>query len=394
MNYCERSLEYLCELVKRPSVTPHDAGCLDYIADVLRPWGFDCVRYDHQGVSNLWAICKNRAGSSSSEPGPLLIFAGHTDVVPPGPLSAWDRNPFEPWIEEGIIHGRGVVDMKGGIAAMLSAVGSFLQEKSSGLQIAFLLTSDEEGPAVHGSRWVVEQLKAQGIQAAYCLVGEPSSEFRIGDVIKPGRRGSLNGILRVVGQQGHIAYPERSHNPIHQLQQMLGSLLNQEWDPVDCPDFPKTQLQISNLKAGCGVTNVIPGEAMAWFNLRFSPQHSLESLQARIADLFAQFPPDQYELQWQVGAEPFYCSAGRLNQACTEAVLKNMGFQPERKTNGGTSDGRFLVELGAEVVELGLKNSSAHALNEHCAIEELYCLTKIYRSVLDNLGGEVYSLRI
>ncbi|MFM8454925.1 MAG: succinyl-diaminopimelate desuccinylase [Gammaproteobacteria bacterium] len=404
MNYYEQSLKYLKDLIAYPSITPDDAGCLEYIESVLRPLGFDCKRYDKNGVSNLWAVY------SPLSTGPMLVFAGHTDVVPTGPLEKWQSPPFEASIREGVIYGRGAVDMKGGIAAMLAAVRHFINESNKNNQsnnknkkpvgsIAFLLTSDEEGDALFGTQWVVEQLKAQNIHPDYCLIGEPSSEERLGDVVKVGRRGSLNGQLKIFGKQGHIAYPERFRNPIHELNQVLSALLEQDWEAGDYvrensaqssaqnSEFPPTQFQVSNLNAGLGVTNVVPGEASASFNFRFSPKYTLESLEDCVEKIILKqgLKPENYELSWKPGSKPFYSPLGPLGKTVAEAISEVMGFETKRQTNGGTSDGRFLIDLGPEILELGLLNYSNHTIDEHCSVQELYNLTEIYFKILDKL---------
>jgi len=363
------TVELACELIARSSVTPLDAGCLDIIGARLARAGFECLRLPAGEVDNLWAVRGTR--------GPCLVFAGHTDVVPPGPLEAWSRPPFEPAREQGVLWGRGAADMKGSLAAMVVASEHFVaaHPEHAG-RLAFLLTSDEEGPAIHGTRHVVEHLRAAGVTLDWCVVGEPSSHARLGDVVRVGRRGSLNGRLRVRGVQGHVAYPDRARNPIHTTLPALAELTAIEWDRGNAY-YPPTSLQISNLNAGTGAENVIPGELTAWFNFRFSTASTAASLRARVEDVLARHGLD-CTLDWHLSGAPFLTAGGRLVAAVQRVLARELDVTPELSTGGGTSDGRFIAPLGVEVVELGPLNATIHKIDECVAERDLDDLARVY----------------
>jgi len=364
------------ELIERPSVTPDDQGCQSLLAARLQAIGFRIEHLRYGDVDNLWA----RRGDGT----PLFVFAGHTDVVPPGPREAWHTDPFEAVVRDGQLLGRGAADMKGSIAAMVTACERFLAADAghSG-SIAFLITSDEEGPATHGTVKVLEHLAARDEHIDYCLVGEPSSLERVGDVIKNGRRGSLNGILRVHGHQGHVAYPQLADNPIHRAAPALAELAAMEWDRGN-EHFPPTTFQISNIQAGTGAENVIPGELEVVFNLRFSTESTATGLRTRIEALLSGHGLN-YDIDWKLSGEPFLTPVGALVQASEAAILDVTGLQTELSTSGGTSDGRFIAPTGAEVVELGPVNATIHKANENVNIEQLETLSQIYEKILGNL---------
>ncbi|PWG63899.1 succinyl-diaminopimelate desuccinylase [Sediminicurvatus halobius] len=370
------TLDLARALIRRPSVTPEDAGCQALIAERLAPLDFAAETLRFGEVTNLWL----RRGEAA----PLLVFLGHTDVVPPGPEARWRHPPFEPALEDGLLYGRGAADMKGSVAAFVTACERVFgaAEGVSG-SVALLLTSDEEGPARDGTRRVAETLAARGEGIDWCLVGEPSSEARFGDVIKVGRRGSLNGWLTVRGRQGHVAYPHLADNPVHRLAPLLAELVAMEWDR-GTDEFPPTTFQISNLEAGTGAGNVIPGEARVAFNLRFSPASTAAGLEARIAAMVAAHGLDA-ELAWQRSAEPFASEPGPLRAALIDAVTAETGEPPRPSTAGGTSDGRFIAPLGAEVVELGPRNATIHQVDEHVAAADLDALSHVYEAVIRRL---------
>jgi len=370
------TLALTCELIRCPSVTPEDAGCLELLGARLAAAGFALTPLRFGAVSNLWAV--------RGDDGPLLCFAGHTDVVPPGPEADWSHPPFSPRIEDGLLYGRGAADMKGALAAMVTAVESFVaaHPRHPG-RIAFLLTSDEEGPAIDGTVRVVEWLREQGLAPDWCLVGEPSSSTALGDTVRNGRRGSLNGTLRVLGVQGHVAYPERADNPIHRAAPALAALATEVWDEGTA-QFPPTSFQISNLHAGAGVTNVIPGELEALFNFRFSTAVTADELKSRTRAILDRHGL-RYELDWQLSGEPFVTVPGELLTAVAEAIAAVTGSGPELSTGGGTSDGRFIAKLGTQVIELGPINASIHKIDEHVAVADLERLSAIYRELLERL---------
>lgn len=376
MNPMTSTLALACDLIRCPSVTPADAGCLNLLGARLAAAGFALTPLPFGEVSNLWAV--------RGDAGRLFCLAGHTDVVPPGPESEWRHPPFTPQIENGILYGRGAADMKGALAAMVTAVEAFVaaHPRHPG-RIGFLLTSDEEGPARDGTARVVDWLRDQGMIPDWCLVGEPSSSTTLGDVIRNGRRGSLNGSLRVRGVQGHVAYPERADNPIHRAAPALAALAAEIWDRGNA-HFPPTSFQISTIAAGEGVTNVIPGELRVLFNFRFSTAVTAAQLQARTEAILDHHGLD-YALDWQLSGEPFLTPVGDLVNAAVGAVHDRTGTHTELSTGGGTSDGRFIAPLGTQVVELGLLNASIHKIDEQVAVADLELLSEIYRDMLERL---------
>ncbi|MCY3852847.1 MAG: succinyl-diaminopimelate desuccinylase [Gammaproteobacteria bacterium] len=369
-------LDLTCALIERPSVTPEDAGCQDLIAEYLAPHGFVAESMPFAEVQNLWL----RHGEGE----PLLMFAGHTDVVPTGPLEQWASDPFSPTVRDGLLYGRGAADMKGGVAAMVVACAQYVvQRPGHPGAIGLLLTSDEEGPAVHGTRATVEQLQARQEIPAWCIVGEPSCRERLGDVIKNGRRGSLSGRLTVRGTQGHIAYPALCDNPIHRFAPALMELTETIWDEGN-EDFQPTQFQVSNLNSGCGAANVVPGELTTDFNLRYSTEVTAEELQERIAGILEQ-AGFEHQIEWQEASLPYRTPPGTLTQICQDAVSEVLGSEAELSTEGGTSDGRFIRPTGAEVVEFGPINRSIHKIDEHVAVEDLDRLAEVYRAIIGKL---------
>ena len=359
------------QLIACRSITPADAGCLELVDARLAAAGFSCERLDRGPVSNLWA----RRGSSR----PLVCLAGHIDVVPPGPVEQWTSDPFTPTERDGLLYGRGAADMKAPVAAMVTAAERVARVTDKG-SIAILLTSDEEGDAVDGTAAVVSMLAARGEAIDACIIGEPTSTERFGDTIKNGRRGSLNGRLRVIGQQCHIAYPERGRNPIHDAARALDTLISTEWDRGN-EYFQPTSFQISNIHAGTGASNVIPGTLDVAFNFRFSPESSASALQARVRDILDRHHL-QFELQWTLIGEPFLTPRGPLVDALTSAVEAVAGVRPELSTTGGTSDGRFLARLAREVLEFGPLNDSIHKIDEHVRIADLEPLSLIYERTI------------
>ena len=371
-------LDLARELIRRPSVTPEDAGCQDLLCARLEPLGFQCRRLDFGEVRNLWAV--------RGDAGPLFCFAGHTDVVPPGPEGDWCCDPFAAEVRDGILYGRGAADMKGAIAAFVTALEGFLGRRPAPRgRIALLITSDEEGPAVDGTLRVVDWLRAQGEHIDWCLVGEPSSEARLGDCVKNGRRGSLNGRLRVFGRQGHVAYPQLALNPLHAFAPVLARLVAEEWDQGNA-FFPPTSFQISNLHMGTGAENVIPGELEAWFNFRFSTEQTADGLKSRVEGLL-DTAGLHYRLDWRLSGEPFLTPEGELLDAARGAIREVLGIDTRPSTAGGTSDGRFIAPMGAQVLELGLRNASIHQVNEHCPVADLDTLVEVYGEVLARLLG-------
>lgn len=366
------TFDLTCELIRCPSVTPDDAACLTIIGRRLAACGFTLERMDHGGVANLWAT----RGSGS----PVFCFAGHTDVVPPGEPAQWLSDPYTPEVRDGLLYGRGAADMKGSLAAMVTAIER-LSPPAPALRgtLALLLTSDEEGPAQHGTRRVVETLRARGIHLDYCLVGEPSSQHRLGDLLRNGRRGSLNGRLVVHGVQGHVAYPERAVNPIHRAAPALAELSGIEWDQGN-EFFPATSFQISNVQSGTGVENVIPASLRAWFNFRYSTASTCASLQTRVAAVLAAHGLD-YTLEWHLSGEPFLTEPGQLLATVMAVLAQELAVVPELSTGGGTSDGRFIATLGGQVVELGPINATIHQANECVRVSDLEDLSRVYAGV-------------
>ncbi|MCW8874941.1 MAG: succinyl-diaminopimelate desuccinylase [Gammaproteobacteria bacterium] len=364
------------DLIARASVTPEDAGCQETMILRLEAIGFQVERLRFGEVDNFWA----RRG----EQAPLLAFAGHTDVVPTGPRERWQSDPFVPTERDGMLYGRGAADMKGSLAAMVTACERFVTAHPGHQgSIAFLITSDEEGPSVNGTVKVVEWLEARNEKIDWCLVGEPSSNQVLGDVIKNGRRGSLGGKLRVLGKQGHVAYPHLADNPVHRLAPALAELCALEWDQGN-EYFPPTSLQISNIHAGTGADNVIPGEVEVWFNLRFSTEQTEAGIRARIEELLDRHGL-HYELQWRLSGNPFLTPVGELVGAVRDAIQEVCGIETELSTSGGTSDGRFIAPTGAQVVELGPLNASIHQIDECVASADLDRLSAIYEGMLTRL---------
>ncbi|WP_075880879.1 succinyl-diaminopimelate desuccinylase [Vreelandella massiliensis] len=374
------TLKLAFDLLRRPSVTPDDEGCQDIMIERLEALDFHVERLPFGDVDNFWAVRGHH--------GPVLAFAGHTDVVPSGPPTRWEYPPFEPCIDDhGMLCGRGAADMKGSLAAMVTAVERFVGEHPNhDGRIAFLITSDEEGPAVDGTRAVVEHLREAHDRLDYCIVGEPSSTSRLGDVIKNGRRGSLGGVLHIKGIQGHVAYPHLARNPIHQAMPALDALTNEHWDHGN-DFFPATSFQISNVRAGTGATNVIPGEVEVVFNFRFSTEVTHEQLKARTHAILDAHGLE-YDLDWTLNGEPFLTAEGALIDAATQGVEAVTGERPALSTSGGTSDGRFIATLGAQVVELGPLNDTIHKVNERVRAADLDELSRIYEATLKALFVE------
>jgi succinyl-diaminopimelate desuccinylase len=370
------TLELACELIARKSPTPADAGCQDILRARLEPLGFHCQTLVSNGVTNLWA----RRGTAH----PVVCFAGHTDVVPTGPLAAWHSDPFVPTQRQGFLYGRGAADMKSSIAAFVVAVERLLDSPTQlAGSIALLITSDEEGPATDGTVKVVEQLRAAGETLDYCIVGEPSSVARLGDMIKNGRRGTLSGTLVVRGVQGHIAYPHLAKNPIHLAAPAIAELAQMRWDDGN-EYFPPTTWQVSNIQAGTGATNVIPGTLELQFNFRYASVSERESLERRFESVLRRHGID-YELRWTGWGRPFLTPKGKLVAVVSEAVHAVCGLTPELSCTGGTSDGRFIADICREVVELGPVNESIHKINERIAVADLEPLAEIYRRIVERL---------
>lgn len=367
----------LCsELISRPSVSPDDQGCQEILAVRLEKLGFNIEHLPFADVKNLWA----RRGEAA----PLFCFAGHTDVVPAGNIADWQSDPFSPTIRDGLLYGRGSADMKGSLAAMITACESFLEQNSQfNGSIAFLITSDEESVATHGTVKVIEELQKRNEQIDYCVIGEPSSNKKLGDIARNGRRGSLNGRLKVKGKEGHVAYPELAINPIHVFLPALAELSQIEWDQGN-DYFPATSFQISNISAGQGTNNVIPGEMSLLFNFRFSTEVTAEGLKAQVHSIFDHHY-EVYELEWQLSGNPFITELGVLTDAVTKSVKTVTGLNCSLSTGGGTSDGRFIAPTGAQVVELGPVNASIHKNNEHVSIADLDQLALIYEEILKKI---------
>ena len=369
-------LEKARALIARPSVTPEDAGCLDLIASWLLPLGFSIERIDAGGVSNLWA----RRGAT----GRLICFAGHTDVVPTGPLEQWTSPPFEPTIRDGFLYGRGAADMKSSIAAAVVAMENLIHRRGvSADSLAFLLTSDEEGDAIDGTVRVVEALKVRGETIDFCIVGEPTCVSRLGDTMKNGRRGSLSAKLTIRGVQGHVAYPEQVKNPVHLAAPALAELAATTWDAGN-DYFPPTSFQISNAHAGTGAGNVVPGSFVIDFNFRFSTASSVDGLQDRVHQLLDRHKLE-YDIAWTLGAKPFLTPRGELCEALAAAVAATNGVAVQLSTTGGTSDGRFIADICPQLVEFGPVNASIHKLDECIAVADLEPLAKIYELTFEKL---------
>lgn len=364
------------QLIALPSVTPADHGCQRLIAERLAPLGFKAEYLNFEEVENLWL----RRGTE----GPVFCFAGHTDVVPTGPLTAWDSPPFQPEIRDGLLYGRGAADMKGSIAAFVIAAENFVREHPEHQgSIAMLITSDEEGPSKHGTVKVVETLEARHEKITWCLVGEPSSSQQLGDMIKNGRRGSLNAKLTVHGKQGHVAYPQLADNPIHRVAPALAELAAEVWDHGN-EFFPPTSFQISNLNAGTGANNVIPGSLEALINFRFSTELTEEEIKQRTTTILNKYVKNYY-LEWSLSGQPFLTAQGKLVAATVKAIQEILNIETELSTSGGTSDGRFIAPTGAEVLELGPCNASIHQINECVNINDLSKLARLYQRILEIL---------
>ena len=371
-----KTLELTRQLIARRSVTPVDGGCQDIIAAQLSPLGFRAETIERNGTTNLWL----RRGSER----PTVVFAGHTDVVPPGPREHWQSDPFVPTERDGVLFGRGAADMKSSLAAFAVAAEEFVAAHPDHAgSIALLLTSDEEGPATDGTIAVIESLQARGEAIDFCIVGEPTSVDRLGDTIKNGRRGSLSGRLYVDGVQGHVAYPDLARNPVHLIAPALADLAAEVWDAGN-EFFPATTFQVSNIRAGTGALNVIPGTCEVDFNLRFAPVSTAESLQRRIEAILNRHRLD-YELQWTVGALPFLTQPAELVAAISRAIEEHTGVRPALSTTGGTSDGRFIATVCKQVVEFGPPNASIHKINENVRVAELDPLKNVYRRTLELL---------
>ena len=366
----------LSELISRKSITPNDSGCQEIISKRLASIGFNCEQMVFGDVTNLWA----RKGDEK----PVLCFAGHTDVVPPGPRVEWKSDPFIPTISEGNLYGRGAADMKSGVAAMVIAVENFFSKHSNYKgSIAFLITSDEEGVAELGTKKVIQTLLTRKETIDYCMIGEPTSSTTLADTIRIGRRGSLTGKLTVFGIQGHVAYPQLASNPIRLSSQLVSELLSIEWDKAD-ENFPATSFEIVEIKSSSGATNVIPGKLQAIFNFRYSPQRNHKDIKKQIKAILKKYKFN-YDLEWNLSGEPFLTKKGSLVSVTKQAILENIGIETKLSTAGGTSDGRFIAPLGVEVVELGPVNASIHKINEHVALADPPQLAKIYLRIAELL---------
>ncbi len=372
----ESTLALATQIIARPSLTPDDAGCMEIIAERLKPLGFSIEYINRNGVTNLWA----RRGTAK----PLFVLAGHTDVVPTGPLEQWTSPPFAPEIREGMLYGRGAADMKSSLAAMVTAVETFLaaHPEHPG-SLGFLLTSDEEGDANDGTIAVVEALKARGETLDFCIIGEPTSVNELGDMIKNGRRGSLSGVLTVKGIQCHIAYPEKGRNPIHEAAPALAELAATVWDKGN-EYFPPTTWQISNIHGGTGATNVVPGSVEIKFNFRFATASTPESLQQRLLGILDRHDLD-YAIKWTLGARPFLTGRGPLADAATTAIREICGIESALSTTGGTSDGRFIAEICGQLLEIGPVNATSHKIDECVDITALPKLSAIYARILEQV---------
>lgn len=370
-------LDLACALIARPSVTPDDAGCQALLATRLQRAGFACEHLRYGRVDNLWA-------THGSGDGPVLLLLGHTDVVPPGPREAWHSDPFAPEIRDGVLYGRGAADMKSGVAAFVVAAERFVaaHPEHAGT-LAVLLTSDEEGDAIDGVRRVAGTLRQRGQRIDWCITGEPSSTDRLGDLLRVGRRGSLSATLVVRGVQGHVAYPHKARNPIHQAAPALAELVARTWDD-GYGDFPPTSLQISNIHAGTGAGNVIPGELRVSFNLRYTPHWDAPALEAEVGALLDRHGLD-CTLHWHRSGEPFYTPEGRLRATARKVLGRFAGIAPEESTGGGTSDARFIASLGAQCIEVGPVNASIHQVDEHVRVDELEALPGLYLQLITEL---------
>ncbi|GAA4866485.1 succinyl-diaminopimelate desuccinylase [Luteimonas vadosa] len=369
-------LDLAIELIGRPSVTPDDAGCQALIAERLQRAGFTCEHMRHGDVDNLWAT----HGSG----GPVLVLLGHTDVVPPGPRDAWASDPFEPEVRDGVLYGRGAADMKGSVAAFVVALERFVaMHPGHEGTVALLLTSDEEGDAIDGVRRVAEVFRERGQRIDWCITGEPSSKRTLGDLLRVGRRGSLSARLAVRGLQGHVAYPESARNPVHQALPALAELSSRRWDE-GYDSFPPTSLQVTDVHAGNGANNVIPGELQVLFNLRFNPHWQAARLEAECESLLSAHGLD-YAIHWHRSGEPFHTPEGRLRETARHVLAEFAGQAPEESTGGGTSDARFIAPLGAQCIEVGPVNASIHKVDEHVAVSDLERLPDLYLGLVERL---------
>jgi succinyl-diaminopimelate desuccinylase len=372
--FSDPTVDLLCDLIRRRSVTPEDAGCQALMKERLEKLGFTCESMQFNDVTNLWA----RRGTSS----PVLCLAGHTDVVPPGNEDEWVSDPFEPTFKDGMIYGRGSADMKSGLAAMIVAAENFLDENPNHPgSIALLITSDEEGRARDGTLRVMDALEERGEHIDWCVLGEPSSQTELGDVVRIGRRGSLSGMLTVNGVQGHVAYPQLADNPIRSFAPVLAELHGIVWDDGN-EFFPPTSFQVVDLRAGIGAPNVTPGELSARFNFRYSTEWTHETLQEKVHSVFDGHGIN-YELKWHLSGKPFLTEPGKLIDAVSQTVREHTGQSPELSTGGGTSDGRFISPAGVDVVELGPVNASIHKINEHVKVDDVITLTSMYKRILE-----------
>jgi len=372
--HSEPVIDLLCRLVIRPSVTPDDAGCQPLLADRLTSLGFDCETLKYNDVTNLWA----RRGSAA----PILCFAGHTDVVPPGDEDEWSSPPFEPTFVGDTLYGRGSADMKSGLAAMIVAIENFLAEHANhDGSIALLITSDEEGRARDGTLKVMQELQSRDQHIDWCVLGEPSSQRELGDIVRIGRRGSLSGMLTVRGVQGHVAYPQLADNPIRRFAPVLAELHQIEWDNGN-EFFPPTSFQVVDVRAGIGAPNVTPAELSARFNFRYSTEWTHESLKEKVESVIAHHDID-YELKWHLSGEPFLTRPGKLIDMVSQAVTEQTGNAPELSTGGGTSDGRFISPAGVDVIELGPVNASIHKIDEHVSVPDVIALTRMYQRIME-----------
>ena len=379
LNMTSKTLQLAMDLISRASVTPEDEGCQELMISRLEPLGFKVERLRFGEVENIWL----RRGDQS----PVLAFAGHTDVVPTGPEEKWDNPPFQPAVIDGMLHGRGAADMKGSLAAMVTACEDFLAEHADHKgSIAFLITSDEEGPARNGTVKVIEHLEARNEKIDWCLIGEPSSTNTVGDVVKNGRRGSLHGHLTIKGIQGHVAYPHLARNPVHEVALAIADLTGEVWDEGN-EFFPPTSFQIWQIHAGTGASNVIPGECQVNFNFRFSSEVTAEQLQQRVTAILDSHQLE-YDIDWHLSGQPFLTRPGALVNAAQKAIQEVTGMETELSTSGGTSDGRFIAPTGAQVVELGPVNATIHKVNECVKAEDLDTLQEIYTGILKHLLAE------
>lgn len=375
------TLKLTCSLIELVSLTPDDAGCQQMLADRLEPLGFKAEWFQFGDVSNVIFTHGNREDGT----GPSLWFLGHTDVVPPGPLEDWSSPPFKAEIRDNILYGRGASDMKGAVAAMVTAAEELVREHPDHIgQVGILLTSDEEGEAVDGVKRVAELLQQRNTAPDYCLVGEPSNLAKMGDTVRVGRRGSTHARLQVHGIQGHSAFPEALDNPVHRLAGFLARLTTMEWDQGD-ENFPPTHCQVTNFHAGTGAENVTPGHAEVWFNFRNSPASPTGDIRLRVEALLKEFGIHRYELDWRISGDPFRSEAGKLRVATLEAIQNELGMQPELNTGGGTSDGRFMAPIGTEVLEFGLLNGSIHKVDEHTSVDDLEALARVYHRIMTQL---------